>query len=76
MDAGVRPDIVTLAEIGQYPLLILTNHIVIGKETAAQLRSYVENGGVIVCDGKVGITDEFGTLLHTLLIFFSFPKLI
>lgn len=66
MDAGVRPDIVTLAEIGQYPLLILTNHIVIGKETAAQLRSYVESGGVIVCDGKVGITDEFGTLLHTL----------
>ena len=58
-DAGVRADLVRMDEIGQYRVLILSNHIVIGKETAEALGDYVRNGGILVCDGKIGIVDQF-----------------
>lgn len=61
-DAGVRADIVKLEEIEEYPLLILSNHIVIGRETAKALLRYVENGGVLVCDGKIGLVDKWSML--------------
>ena len=43
-------------------MLILSNTIVIGKETARILLEYVKQGGVIVCDGKIGITDELSMM--------------
>ena len=61
-DIGVRADIVKLHEIENYKLLILSNHIVIGKETARALTEYVKNGGIIICDGKIGIVDELSML--------------
>lgn len=61
-DVGVRAEIVKLSEIGNYKMLILSNHIVIGKETAKALEEYVRGGGIIICDGKIGIVDEFSML--------------
>jgi len=60
--AGVRCDIVKLEEIQDYQLLILSNHIVIGEKTAKVLIDYVKRGGVILCDGKIGIVDELSML--------------
>ena len=56
--AGVRCDIVKLDHIKEYKMLILSNHLVIGKDTAKLLIDYVKQGGVILCDGKIGIVDE------------------
>ena len=58
LGAGVRSDIVTLDEIENYKVLILTNHIVIGKEGAAKLEKFVRGGGTVICDGKIGMVDE------------------
>ncbi len=57
-DAGIAADIVRLQDIKDYGLLILSNHIVIDKNTARALGEYVRDGGIIVCDGKVGIVDD------------------
>ena len=64
-DIGVRADIVKLNDIKNYKVLILSNHIVIGKEAARVLTEYVKNGGIIVCDGKIGIVDELSMLNST-----------
>ena len=60
--AGVRCDIVRLSDIENYKMLILSNTVVIGKESARVLLEYVKRGGVIVCDGKIGITDELSMM--------------
>ncbi len=58
LKAGARADIVALDEIKSYKALILTNHIVIGKSTADALRAFAEEGGIILCDGRIGFVDE------------------
>lgn len=58
LSAGVRCDIVTMDDIMAYKAIILTNHIVLGALQAEKLRAYVEQGGVVICDGKFGIVDE------------------
>jgi beta-galactosidase GanA len=60
--SGVRCDIVRLDKINDYKMLLLSNTVVIGKDTARTLLEYVKNGGVIVCDGKIGITDELSMM--------------
>ena len=61
-DAGIKSDIVQLDEIENYKLIVLPNHIVIGKKTADALRRFAESGGVILLDGKAGVVDEFSML--------------
>jgi beta-galactosidase len=60
--AGVRADFVTLDQISEYKAIVLSNHIVIGKETASLLGEYVRSGGKIICDGRTGLVDEAGLL--------------
>ncbi|MBQ8357140.1 MAG: beta-galactosidase [Clostridia bacterium] len=72
-DAGVRCDIVKLEEIKEYKMLILSNHIVIGEDTAEILTEYVRAGGIIVCDGKIGIVNE-RTMLNDVLPGGAFNK--
>lgn len=60
--SGVRCDIVKIDSIKDYKMLLLSNTVVVGKETAQVLLEYVKQGGVIVCDGKVGITDELSMM--------------
>lgn len=62
LKAGVRADIITLGEINAYEVVILSNHIVIGKDTASALEAYVRNGGTVICDGKIGNVDELSML--------------
>lgn len=62
LDAGCRCDIIKLDEIRNYKLIILTNHIVLDKAAAALLSTYVQEGGVVICDGKIGMVDETSLL--------------
>ncbi len=62
--AGVRCDIVKIDRIKEYKMLILSNTVVISAATARALTEFVKEGGVIVCDGKIGITDEF-SMMHS-----------
>ncbi len=64
--AGVRADIITLEEIKSYKAIVLSNQIVIGKKTAEALSEYVKAGGVVICDGRTGLVDEYGMLGKTL----------
>lgn len=61
-DVGVGADIISLQELENYPVVILSNHIVIGEKTAQALEAYVRQGGVVICDGKTGIVDEEATM--------------
>lgn len=58
-DAGVRADVIRLPEIKAYPLVILSNQIVLDKESAKLLEQYVREGGRLLCDGKIGVVDEY-----------------
>ena len=57
-DNNVRCDIITLDEIGQYPFVVLTNHIAITAENAKKLSEYVANGGKVLTTGKLAVVDE------------------
>lgn len=62
LNAGVRADFVTLNEIKDYKMIVLSNQIVIGENTAKVLAEYVRNGGTVICDGRTGLVDEKGLL--------------
>ncbi len=56
-DNNIHADLIKINEIENYKAVILTNHIIIDKETADKLKSFVNNGGALICDGKIGIVD-------------------
>jgi hypothetical protein len=60
--AGVRCDTVRLEDVKDYKMIILTNTVCIGKESARVLLDYVKQGGIVICDGKVGITDDLSMM--------------
>lgn len=66
LDAGVRADVITLDELGGYDVVILSDHIVIGESTAKALGEYVDAGGIVICDGKIGNVDELASLSSVL----------
>lgn len=63
-DAGVNCDITTLDDMKGYQVLIFTNHTVLSNEAAKTLGDFVQEGGVVICDGKFGVVDE-NSMLHS-----------
>ena len=57
LQAGVRADIVSLHEIENYEVIILSNHLRMDKDDVSALAEFVESGGTVICDGKIGIVD-------------------
>ena len=57
LNAGVKADVITLSEIDNYDMVVLSNHIVLDQDDADALQKFVENGGTLLCDGKMGIVD-------------------
>lgn len=57
-DNNIHCDIVKLENIESYKAIILTNHIILGKNDAARLKKYADNGGIVIIDGKFGQVDE------------------
>lgn len=65
-DCDVPCDIIRFDEIDGYSVIFLTSKLVLTHEECVKLRGYVENGGVVICDGKTGIIDENSMLLSEL----------
>lgn len=61
-DNNIQCDIIKLDEIYNYKLVFLSNYIVIDEHRANVLKKYVENGGIIICDGKFGVCDTYSML--------------
>jgi beta-galactosidase len=56
----------TWEELDKYPMVILSNQIVLDDSRAAKLCAYVENGGTLVIDGRFGIIDDTARALRSL----------
>ena len=54
----VRCDIVKIDEIDDYRVIVLSNHLVLGKAAAEKIRAFVEKGGVVIMDGRSALIDE------------------
>ena len=50
-DCGFQPDWVRLDDIAEYPLVYLPFPLMLREASARRLRSYVEQGGALVCEG-------------------------
>lgn len=50
-DSNIQPDFVSLDDIDQYKLIYLAYPVMLKSETAAKLRKYVRDGGVLVSEG-------------------------
>ena len=57
-DLGVKADIITLEEVGDYEMVVLTNHLVIDGKRADIFKDYVRNGGKLIIDGRFGVIDD------------------
>lgn len=58
----VTPAQLESGDVDEIPLLFVTTQVVMDKAMANALRSYVERGGVCICDGKLGEVNETGLL--------------
>lgn len=61
-DNNIHCDLIRINEIENYKAVILTNHLIINHETADILRKFVEKGGILICDGKIGLVDDLSLL--------------
>lgn len=59
-DSNIQPDFVSLDDIAEYKLIYLPYPVMLKKETAAKLRSYVENGGTLISEGLPGYFGDHG----------------
>lgn len=57
-DLGVKADIITLDEIGNYEAVVLTNNLVIDSKRADLFKNYVKNGGKLIIDGRFGVIND------------------
>jgi len=59
-DSNIQSDFVSLDDIAKYKLVYLPYPVMLKSETAAKLRSYVENGGTLVSEGLPGYFGDHG----------------
>lgn len=57
-DNNCKCDIVLFDEIDEYKCVILSNQLIIDGARAEKLKRYVENGGILIIDGRYGYVDE------------------
>ena len=57
-DLGVKADIITLEEVGNYEAVVLTNNLVIDDKRADIFKNYVKNGGKLIIDGRFGVIND------------------
>lgn len=65
-DLGISCDLIRWEEIASYPVILLSNQIVLTREQADALRRYLTSGGVCIADGRFGLVDETAMLYRTL----------
>lgn len=59
-DSNIQADFVALEDMAQYKLLYLPYPVMLSSATAAKIRSYVEQGGMLICEGLPGYFGDHG----------------
>lgn len=59
-DSNLQPDFVSLDNIAEYKLVYLPYPVMLKSETAAKLRTYVEQGGTLISEGLPGYFGDHG----------------
>ena len=59
-DANIQADFVALKDIDEYKLVYLAYPVMLKQETAERLKSYVHNGGTLICEGVPGYFGDRG----------------
>lgn len=57
LNSGVRCDITTTDDLRGYQVAILSNQLVMTEAMGEKLRRFVEDGGVLILDGRCGMVD-------------------
>ena len=65
-DINLRPDIITLSEMKNYKLVVISNALSLSEEEADLISDYVRGGGRVIFDGKVGVIDEESMLYEAI----------
>lgn len=58
--SNIQPDFVALSDIDEYRLIYLPFPLMLTADTAKKLRSYVEKGGTLICEGLPGYFGDHG----------------
>ena len=59
-DSNIQPDFVALDDLHNYKLVYLPYPVMLKSETAAKLRKYVEQGGILISEGLPGYFGDHG----------------
>jgi beta-galactosidase len=59
-DQNIQPDFVALENIDEYKLIYLAYPVMMGPETVAKLKDYVNNGGTLISEGLPAYFGEHG----------------
>jgi beta-galactosidase len=59
-DSNIQPDFVALDNIAEYKIIYLPYPVMLKQETAAKLRTFVEQGGTLVSEGLPGYFGDHG----------------
>jgi beta-galactosidase GanA len=57
-DNNCKCDVILFDELDSYNCVILSNQLIIDKERADKLKSFVKNGGILIIDGRYGMVDS------------------
>jgi len=59
-DSNIQPDFVALDNIGEYKIVYLPYPVMLKQETVAKLRSFVEQGGMLISEGLPAYFGDHG----------------
>ena len=59
-DSNIQPDWAHIDHIGEYPVIYLPYPVMLSAKTVAKLRTYVESGGTLICEGMPGYFGDGG----------------
>jgi beta-galactosidase len=59
-DSNIQADFVAIEDMAEYKLLYLPYPVMLSSATAAKIRSYVEQGGMLICEGLPGYFGDHG----------------
>lgn len=65
-DLGISCDMIRTEELEGHQAVIMSSHIALTHRQALCLRTYIENGGICIVDGRFGLVDEASVLFREL----------
>jgi len=59
-DSNIQADFVAVEDMNEYMLIYLPYPVMLNGETATKIRKYVEQGGILICEGLPGYFGDHG----------------